>query len=225
MNERLSASFTIGGTLYRAKELVAEESVDEQGIRELVKKIIAGDVELFEIIVENYQGEIYRIAWRLTHNYDDASDVVQETFLRMYRALWSWRGKAQFSTWVYRIAVNTALDYLRRQAKHYRGRVYADETAEETSGYRQRLQGIEYNVPSNGAQSTHQRELIHKLLLRLSPMQRKCFLLHYFQELSIQEVSKILRCSVGSVKRHIFRAKLRLKKLLKEKELWNEKNI
>ena len=224
MIEELFVSDAIGGSISRANVCYAEGNVDKRRIRELVAQITAGNIELFEIIVERYQGEIYRIAWRLTQNYDDASDVVQETFLRMYRALRSWTGKAEFSTWVYRIAVNTALDYLRRQAKHYRRRVYIDETAEESLEYRQRLEGIEYNVPRNGAQSNQHRELIHKLLLRLSPMQRKCFLLHYYQELSIQEVSEIVRCSVGSVKRHIFRAKKRLKKLLKEIELWNAKN-
>ncbi len=186
-------------------------------LKELIRRIRAGEIDLFEIIVEQYQGEIYKVAWRMTHNYDDASDVVQETLLRIYRALISWTGKAKFSTWVYRIALNTSLDFIRRQKKHYQRRIYSNET-DENQALRQRLEGIEHETPRDKAHIHHQKEIISNLLTNLSPMQRKCFVLHYFQELSIQEISNVIRCSQGSVKRHIFRARERLKNLIGENE-------
>ncbi|MCX7766961.1 MAG: RNA polymerase sigma factor [Candidatus Sumerlaeia bacterium] len=186
-------------------------------IQQIVKRICAGEVDLFEVIVERYQNEVFSIAWQISRNYDDTCDIVQETFLRMYRALISWQGKAKFSTWVYRITLNTALDFLRREARHYRRRLFAETTLDGNQTEEQRLKGVDYTSPSETAQRHLQMQQIQELLLKLSPMQRKCFILHYFQELNITEISEVVRCSIGAVKRHLFRAKARLKKLLEEK--------
>ncbi len=190
----------------------------EPDIHQVLAEIRAGNIEAFETIVERYQGEIYKVAWHYTKSYDDTCDVVQETFMRVYRALMSWTGKAKFSTWLYRIAVNTSLDYLRRQSKHYRKRMYLSYSDNDYPEKNQRFEGVEYETPRDIAQVEHRREIVQKLLLQLSPMQRKCFILHYYQELTMKEVGEVLRCSVGSVKRHIFRARNTLKKRIEEME-------
>lgn len=190
---------------------------DELTIRQLVERIRQGEIELFEIIIERYHGEVFSVAWQISRNYDDACDIVQEAFLRMYRALISWRGKAKFSTWAYRVTLNTALDYLRREARHYRQRLYNEVENPGSKVQSPIIEGEVYRSPKEVAQQHYDAERVKELLLRLSPMQRKCFLLHYFQELTIKEISQIVRCSVGAVKRHLFRAKAKIKKLLEEK--------
>ena len=196
----------------------APQKLDEYQIYELIKNIQEGNTDLFELIVEQYQGEIFKVAWQITRNFDDASDVLQETFLRVYRALSSWTGKAKFSTWLYRIAVNATLDYLRRQKKHYTKRLYVEEIDEESRELKQQLEGVEYQTPREILQAKRQREMILRLMAKISPMQRKCFMLHFFQELSLKEISAITRCSIGAVKRHIFRARERLRLLVKDLE-------
>lgn len=189
----------------------------ELWFQQIVKRICAGEVDLFEIVVERYQNEVFSIAWQMSHNYDDTCDIVQETFLRMYRALISWQGKAKFSTWVYRITLNTALDFLRREARHHRRRLFAEATLDGNRTEEQHLNGGDCTSPHQTVQRRLQVQQIQELLLKLSPMQRKCFILHYFQELNVTEISEIVRCSIGAVKQHLFRAKMKLKKLLKEK--------
>jgi RNA polymerase sigma-70 factor (ECF subfamily) len=206
------------GKIAQADVDITRGDDQETSIRDVVSRIRAGEVELFEAIVERYQGEIYSVAWKMTHNYDDAADVVQETFLRVYRAIGSWTGRARFSTWLYRIAMNTSLDYLRRQSKHYKKRYYTNHTEEDNLGHRQELEGIDYTTPLDEVKKRRLKERIQKMLLKISPMQRKCFILHFFQEKSLKEISEILRCNIGTVKRHIHRAKIRLRELLKETE-------
>ena len=215
MTQEVPSPYIPSRSAHAAQKLTSRS---EEGIREVVQRICAGENQLFEVIVEQYQGEVFSVAWKMTHNSDDASDIAQDTFIRVYRALSSWTGRAKFSTWLYRIALNTSLDYLRRQSKHYKKRFYVNDSDDENPRLRQELEGIDYTNPCDAVQARRRKEQILTLLLHISPMQRKCFLLHFFQEKSLKEISEILRCGTGSVKRHIHRAKMRLRELLKETE-------
>jgi RNA polymerase sigma-70 factor (ECF subfamily) len=194
-----------------------EAPAHEAHIRECVRRVLAGERDAFDEIVFLYRDEMYGVAWRLTRNADDALDVLQEIFLRTFRALGSFRGRSSFSTWLHRIAVTTAMDYLRRERRHYGQRVY--ESAgddEDDAGSRPLEHATGEAPPPDQAAKAEIRRALHEALARLSRRQREVIILHYFHELPLPQVAEVLRCSVGSVKCHLFRAQVRLRALLKD---------
>lgn len=188
---------------------------DEEDVATLVKSIVSGESEKYEIIIERYRDKVLRIAWRLSGNYEDTLDISQEAFLRIFRALRSWKGHAKFSTWLHRVALNTALDYIRWQGKHSRGRVI--DYDEETHNILEKInQGVERSTPFEKAHQSELKRLVYRAIVKLSPMQRKCFVLRYYQDLKIREVAEVLGVKDGTVKRHLFRGAKRLRLLLNE---------
>lgn len=157
---------------------------------------------------------VFILAWNLTGNYDDSMDVVQECFLRVFRALCSWKKKAKFATWLHRIAVNTAIDYIRREAKHQAKRrtFSGDESMDEEI---ERLaQGVETRTPLTELQQKELRMRIFQAVNQLAARQRRCFILRYFSGLDIREIAQVVGCGEGTVKRHLFRARKRLQQWL-----------
>jgi len=188
----------------------------EKEIRAIVEAARGGDVRYFEKIFTLFQNRIYGLAWNLTGNYDDAMDVVQECFLRAYRALGSWRGKAKFSTWLHRITVNTAIDFIRREARHQAKRISPQEGEDMDERLRILCDGVERRTPLTELEQKELRRRIMCAINRLKGMQRHCFVLRYFSDLPLKEVALVVGCGEGTVKRHLFRARERLRELLVE---------
>lgn len=188
--------------------------ISEDMIRTIVRDVLAGKSERFEELFGLYHGLVYGMAWNLTGNYEDALDVTQECFLRTYRALCSWKGKAKFSTWLHRIAVNTAIDYIRREAKHHSQRIESGNDEELDKEIECISQGVESQTPLTKLQQKELRLRIFRAVGQLKGRQRRCFILRYFADLSIKEVAGIVGCGEGTAKRHLFRARERLRSLL-----------
>lgn len=185
----------------------------------IIKQVLAGNRDAFEEIVFLYRDQVYATCRQLTRNNEDAMDVAQDVFVRVYRSLSSFKGNARFSTWLHRIILNTSVDYIRREKKHNKNRVM--DAAEDDSAMRPDRRATEGSSRETQRSAVLQGELNQQIMgavAQLSSRQRDVFLLRYYQDLSLKEISEVLRCSEGSVKRHLFRAQSRLRELLKDIE-------
>jgi len=205
-----TASVTLGKRVARL-EVGETRRPEESYFRDLVAAILAGETARFEEIVTLFREHIFRIAWRMAQNREDALDISQEVFLRAFRALRSWHGRARFSTWLHRVAVNASIDYVRRQAK-YRG---STESLDEMEP--ERLSAIEakharFDQPRRQAYCGELRREIFAAVRRLPPRQRRCFVLRHYHECSIRDIAAVLVITEGAVKRHLHRAARRLRR-------------
>ena len=179
------------------------------------RSIIAGETDKFEIIVERYRDRILNIAWRLSGNYEDSLDIAQEALLRIFRALKSWRGHARFSTWMYRVVLNTAIDYVHWQSKHFRGRIL--DFGDDPSSFLENLHGnTDVRTPLQQTHIAEMKRHIFRALEKLSGRQQKCVLLKYFHDMKISEIAEVLEIKEGTVKRHLYRGLTKLHQFLSE---------
>ena len=161
-----------------------------------------GDSEAFRALVERHSRAVYRVAHRMTGNPSDAEDVVQETFLRAYRQLSRFESRANFSTWLHRIAVNCSIDLIRsrphREAAH-------DAADLEQFGA---LDACDSGPPSPErlTLSAEMHERVTRAMASLSPMERAAFMLRHFEGHSIDEISRALGLKANAAKHSIFRA-------------------
>lgn len=190
-------------------------SADEADI---IQRARQGDERALDALVQRYWKAVYNLAYRLCGNPDDASDIVQETFLRVYHALPNFRGDANFSTWLYRIVTNVFLDERKKQ------RVRAHSSLEELVDLEDSSVARQIQDPTPGPEiitlHTERAEIIQKAVLALPANQRLMIGLYHFQNRSYEEIAEILQLPIGTVKSRLNRARLALKnKLMGEREL------
>lgn len=188
-----------------------------EGDAQIIQAVLEGDVERYAELVDKYQGRAIRLAFSLLGNYEDARDASQEAFVSAYRALARFRGRAAFSTWLYRIVINACKDAHRRRSRQpmIAARVgEADPNAESDEA----LFMVDVADPS-ASPSDHlaNQELSHTLSRSIQALpltQRTAFLLHHVHGLPLDEVAGVMRCRVGTVKAHVFRATEHLRNAL-----------
>ena len=177
--------------------------------QELVRAAAGGDTEAFERLVRTYENKIYHLALRMCGSSEEASDIAQEAFLAAWRALPSFRGEANFATWLYRLTSNAAIDYLRRQKKE-RGDMSLDD---EDLG----LDAVDTGPgPQDAAERTEVRTAVAAGLQQLSEGHRQVLVLREIQGLSYEEIADVLEVDLGTVKSRISRARTALRKILLE---------
>lgn len=177
--------------------------------QELVRAAAGGDTEAFERLVETYENKIYTLALRMSGSPDDAGDIAQEAFLAAWRGLPAFRGEAGFATWLYRLASNAAIDYLRRQRKQ-RGELSLDD---EELG----LDAVDAGPgPQDAAEGEEVRSAVAAGLRALSEGHRQVLVLRELQGLSYEEIAAVLAVDLGTVKSRISRARSALRKILLE---------
>ena len=170
--------------------------------RALVEACLAGRREAFDQIVVRHRRAVYRLCYRFVGNHEDATDLAQESFLKAYRALGSFKGDSAFGTWLHRIAVNLSLNAVATRARRA-------ETSEERAA-----------MVASGpdAMSLVLREeraaRVRAAIGRLAPRQRATLVLRVYQEMPHQEIADLLGSSVGAVKANFFHALNNLKRLL-----------
>jgi RNA polymerase sigma-70 factor (ECF subfamily) len=169
----------------------------------------AGDAEAFRELVDRHSRAVFRVAYRVTGTVEDAEDVVQETFLRAYRQLDRFESRANFGTWLHRIASNCAVDLLRSRPR--REMAEEDSTLERLSGADDDRQGPSPERTMIGVQI---RERIGGALQRLTAMERAAFTLRHFEGLSIDEISRMLGLRTNATKHSIFRAVRKMRREL-----------
>ena len=175
--------------------------------KELVRAAAGGDESAFAELVRIYENKAYHLALRMCGNAEDASDIAQDAFLAAWRGLPSFRGEAGFSTWLYRLVSNAAIDHLRR-TKHQRANVSLDD--EELN-----LDAPDDSpTPHEAAESTDLRDMVAKGLRELSDDHRTVLVMREVQELSYEEIAEALALDLGTVKSRISRARTALRKIL-----------
>ena len=162
-----------------------------------------GDSEAFRALVERHGRAVYRLAHRMTGNAQDAEDVVQETFLKAYKQLGRFESRANFGTWLHRIAVNCSIDLIRSRPRREAGHDTGDL---EQFGARVELHESGQKTPERLMLSTEVYERVTAAMSGLSPMERAAFVLRHFEGQSIEDISRALGLKVNAAKHSIFRA-------------------
>lgn len=180
---------------------------------ELVRRVQAGNGEAFEELVRRYERKVYNIAYRLMGNERDASEVLQDAFLRAYRFLPKFQFKSSFFTWLYRIATNVSLTKLRKREKVQL--VSIDEPGTGDGDMPLEIPDYRYN-PEKMMKQRELREALQKAVDNLPPDYRSVVVLRDLEGLSNEEVSKVLNLSVAAVKSRLHRGRLELRKVLAE---------
>lgn len=184
----------------------------------LVQRLKKGETIAFDVLVERYKKKAYFLAYRLVSNKEDAEDLSQEAFVRVYKNISKFRGDASFQTWFIRILINLCRTHLR---KRYilgmfigKKREISYENNEEKD-----QQIVDTDTGGNPEENSSRIDLrvsIEEAVNRLSRQQKEVFLLKHYQGLKIEEISNVLGCATGTVKTHLFRAVNILQKELKD---------
>ena len=184
---------------------------------ETIQAVLNGEVDRYAELVDKYQGMAIRLAFSLVGNYEDAKDVSQEAFVSAYRSLGRFRGGATFSTWFYRIVVNKCKDAYKRRVRQpvaAAGVGQSDPNIDEGM-----LLFVDVEDPAAGpSDQLANRELSQRLsdaIGQLPDQQRVAFLLHHVHGLPLEEAAAVMRCRIGTVKSHVFRATERLQTQLR----------
>jgi RNA polymerase sigma-70 factor (ECF subfamily) len=169
----------------------------------------SGDRAEFARLVDAYSGPIYRLALKMLNDSQDAEDVLQETFIKAYRALQTFEGRSSLSTWLYRIAVNEALMHLRQRKPD---QVSIDAGRETEEGEGEPVQIVDWRaLPEEELLSVETRQVLDKAIQRLPATLRSVFLLRDIEGLSVRETAEALDVSESVVKTRLLRARLNLR--------------
>lgn len=174
---------------------------------ELIQNVLNGNQRDFERLVEKYQSAVFRMAIGLLHNKEDAEEIVQDVFIKVYKSLSSFDAKAAFSTWLYRVTVNASLNVLRKKKRQKLWVELSD------------ILQLRSKEKQADALLTEQSDntLIYQAMKDLPAMQRVAFVLPKYEELPQARVAEILHLSTGAVEQLIYRAKRNLKQKLEKK--------
>ncbi|HAT31835.1 MAG TPA: RNA polymerase sigma factor RpoE [Janthinobacterium sp.] len=171
----------------------------------LVERVQSGDKRAFDVLVSKYQRRLMRLVSRLVHDPAEAEDVVQETFIKAYRALRHFRGDSAFYTWLYRIGINTAKNFLVTQGR--RTPTSTDTDAEQAEAFDDGENLRDINTPESMLASKQIAETVNAAMDLLPLELRTAIVLREIEGLSYEEISAIMACPIGTVRSRIFRAR------------------
>lgn len=183
--------------------------------QELVERARAGDEDAFACLVVSNQSRIYNLILRMTGSPDDAQELAQEAFLNAWRGLKGFQGDSSFSTWLYRLASNTCIDFLRREKRRKALAVSSSLDDEENQTMLQ-IPDTKSCTPEESLEQREMRDLIHNGLSLLSQEHRQVLVMRELEELTYSEISQLLSLEEGTVKSRIARARAALRKVLLE---------
>jgi len=179
--------------------------------QKLISQAKTGDQSAFSALMERYEKQVYHQALRLLSNPEDAADVTQEVFLKVWRSLPSFQGDSSFSTWLYRLTDNAAIDLIRKEKKR-RGDASLDDEEYQWDS----LLADPNSAPERELEKQELRRSVTEGLAKLSEEHRRVLVLREINGLSYEEIGQILGLTAGTVKSRIARARLALAKLLKD---------
>lgn len=182
--------------------------------RTLVKRAKAGDMSAYDELVRLYQERIYATIYHMTSNHEDANDLAQETFIKAFQALKSFKGDSSFFTWVYRIAVNKTINFLKqRRNRTHMSLNDLDFNAEHDPDL---VALISDKNPRREVNLTELQEKLNAAMQKLSDVHRLVVTLHDVQGLSHEEIGKIMDCNTGTVRSRLFYARQQLQAYLSD---------
>lgn len=190
----------------------------------LVARAKEDDPRAFEELIRRYQQKAYAIAYRMCGDAEEARDLTQETFLRTFRELKTFKGKSSFYTWFYRILINVCLDERRRRQRWKRIFFPWKREQSDTDGSDEAFDDYpdmkEISNPDAVLNSRQLFQKVQKALMNLPDRQRMVFQLKVFEEMSIPEIAEAMNLAEGTVKSHLFRATSSLRNAFKERAAW-----
>jgi RNA polymerase sigma-70 factor (ECF subfamily) len=223
----LASGRVIGGAIRGRTDLTAgpktclmkrmRQSVEATGDSDAIaiERTLAGDRDAFRVLVERHSRNVFRLAYRMTGNQHDAEEVVQEAFLRAYQKLGQFAARANFGTWVYRIAANYAIDRMRQRK---------NEDAQREPAGRPSDDGVEGDVaslvpdrapsPERLAQSEQLAVRMRRALNELTPAERTAFVMRHWGGSGIEEIAEALKSSTSAAKNTVFRSVQKLRRSL-----------
>lgn len=186
---------------------MTDREIDQQ----LVERVQKGEKVAFDLLVRKYQGRVYSVVKSLIKDSEESYDVAQEAFIKAYRAIGNFRGEAGFYTWVYRIAVNTAKNYLISKGRKPQAAgldVYEVEDFGISDQFR------ELGTPEAYLEEGEVAKVVQETLEKLQPDLKTAIVLREFDGLSYDAIADIMECPIGTVRSRIFRAREELEKAL-----------
>lgn len=183
--------------------------VNEQSDDDLIRKVQEGDPRSFDILVKRYQKRVYFLAYRMVKSHDPADDIAQETFIKAYFAIGSFKIGYSFYTWLYRICMNLSINFLKRRKfvmPECRFREEASPLEREAGGA----------DPSKDFILKEMRDNIERAMDSLPPKYKSALILRVYEDMSYEDIAKTLKISVGTVMSRLFRARERMHDMLKE---------
>lgn len=183
--------------------------------KELILKAQSGNMEAFEELIYRYDNQVLNIAKSFRNDSDDAKDIYQEVFIRVYNGLKKFQFKSEFSTWLFRITTNVCLTFAEKKKQNNHKSIdevvtYDGEEIEKVSD------SILGDLTTDSLiNKTDFYKQINKVIDKLPAQQKLAFTMKYFQELKIREIAEIMNCNDGTVKRYLFTAVTKLREQLK----------
>jgi RNA polymerase sigma factor (sigma-70 family) len=174
--------------------------------QQLIEQTLKGDTSSFGKLVERYQDFVFTIAYRIMKVREEAEEVAQDSFIKAYESLNSFRGESKFSSWLYSIAYRKALDALRKNKKYKASEIIDDITEGEVSGIEDALHYLE---------DEERKKAIQDCILKLSEDEATIITLYYFQDQSVREISTITGLSEDNIKVKLYRSRKKLFGFLK----------
>jgi RNA polymerase sigma-70 factor (ECF subfamily) len=182
----------------------------------LVSKAQEGEASAFEELVYRYDRKVLSIARSFTNDPDDARDIYQEVFLRVFKALPGFRFGSEFSTWLYRIVMNVCLTHKTRSGRHVHVDLNGAVEHKIDDAGAVRISIVRPVSPERAAQNAEIRDQINMAVNTLAPRERLAFTLKHFEGYKIREIAEMMECGEGTAKRYIFTAVGKLRKKLKK---------
>jgi RNA polymerase sigma-70 factor (ECF subfamily) len=176
----------------------------------LIADCLGGDTAAFGELVRRYQDRLYSTAYRLVGNAEDAQDVVQDSFLNAYQSLDSFKGDSRFFTWLYRIAVNTAISHKRKQRV-----VLSIDGGRHGENNVQPMDVSEYSRPGEALERADEERRIQHALSRLSPEHRAVLVLKDMEGQKYEAMAEVLQVPIGTIRSRLHRARAELRDLLR----------
>ncbi|MDQ7073384.1 MAG: RNA polymerase sigma factor RpoE [Gammaproteobacteria bacterium] len=180
---------------------------------ELVQRVQAGDKKAFDVLIMKYQQRIVHVITGFVHDPVEALDVAQEAFIKAYRAIPNFRGDSAFYTWLYRIAINTAKNYLTARARRPPA---SDVDAMDATNYYDAPELKEFETPESNMISNDLEQAIHQAIESLPEDTATAIKLREFDGMSYEEIAEVMECPIGTVRSRIFRAREAIEQQIQE---------
>jgi RNA polymerase sigma-70 factor (ECF subfamily) len=187
-------------------------AVPEEAV--LVKRARQGDLGAYDDLVRRYQERIYATIYHMTANHEDANDLAQEAFIKAYQALKSFKGGSSFYTWIYRIAVNKTINFLKQRKN--RSHMSLDDLDFNAEHDPDLVALISEKTPRRDINLAELQEKLNEAMLKLSEPHRLVVTLHDVQGLSHEEIAEIMECNIGTVRSRLFYARQQMQAYLSD---------
>ena len=198
------------------RPITGEQQIDlqHQDDETLVAQTQKGDAQAFDVLVERYKERLYATIYHMTSNHEDANDLVQETLIKAFKSIDSFRGHSSFYTWVYRIAVNRTINFLKRRKN--RNQYSLDDLDSSIQTDPDLVEMMSHVTPRREVGLNELQTKLNEALQKLSESHRAVVTMHDIQGMTHADIAKVLKCSEGTVRSRLFYARQQLQGLLSD---------